>query len=59
VSQVRPCPKCRGYDLERRWCGVCDSRGVVEVEDDRPSIKIRGSFNNARSKWLSGEVRDE
>jgi len=28
---VRPCPLCRGYNLERRWCGRCSGRGVVEV----------------------------
>ncbi|PAP68369.1 hypothetical protein CJ023_29735 [Pseudomonas aeruginosa] len=32
MSQFRPCPACRGYDLERRWCHVCDGRGVVDVE---------------------------
>ncbi|RWY01814.1 hypothetical protein EQH75_19205 [Pseudomonas aeruginosa] len=32
VPEFRPCPACRGYDLERRWCHVCDGRGVVDVE---------------------------
>jgi hypothetical protein len=30
-AQLRPCPACRGYELERHWCGRCDGRGVVEV----------------------------
>lgn len=23
----RPCPYCRGYNLERRWCSHCDKTG--------------------------------
>lgn len=30
-AQVRPCPACRGYDLERLWCSRCEGRGVVEA----------------------------
>lgn len=32
--QLRPCPVCRGYELERRWCGRCDGRGVLEVRHE-------------------------
>jgi hypothetical protein len=23
------CPACRGYDLEKQWCGVCRKTGFV------------------------------
>lgn len=23
------CPACRGYSLERQWCGHCGGKGVV------------------------------
>ncbi len=26
---VTACPACRGYDLERQWCEVCDHTGIV------------------------------
>lgn len=32
MPELRPCPYCRGYDLERRWCHVCNGRGVVDVK---------------------------
>lgn len=28
----RPCPACRGYELERQTCSVCKTRGVVDVK---------------------------
>lgn len=28
----RPCPSCRGYEIERRTCSVCKTRGVVDVK---------------------------
>ncbi|HEJ2485208.1 TPA: hypothetical protein ACQTXP_004094 [Pseudomonas aeruginosa] len=31
-QELKPCPYCRGYDLERRWCHVCNGRGVVDVK---------------------------
>jgi len=27
------CPKCRGYNLERQWCDLCDGKGYVK---DKP-----------------------
>lgn len=24
------CPKCRGYNLERQWCDLCDGKGYVK-----------------------------
>ena len=32
MTLSRPCPKCRGYDLERRWCGLCDGHGVIDTD---------------------------
>ncbi len=40
MTVLRPCPKCRGYDLERRWCGLCDGRGVIDT-DRRAAILDR------------------
>jgi hypothetical protein len=34
MSQLVQCSKCRGYDLERKWCEVCGGKGVVDM--DRP-----------------------
>ncbi len=31
-QELKPCPYCRGYNLERRWCHVCSGRGVVDVK---------------------------
>ncbi|WP_225104371.1 hypothetical protein, partial [Pseudomonas aeruginosa] len=31
-QELKPCPYCRGYDLERRWCHVCNGSGVVDVK---------------------------
>lgn len=31
-----PCPKCRGYNLERQWCHICQGTGQV-----RSGIKER------------------
>lgn len=28
-SRMRVCPACRGYNLERSWCDVCDRKGVI------------------------------
>lgn len=29
---VRTCPACRGYELERSWCSVCNKTGIVFSE---------------------------
>lgn len=29
---VVACPACRGYSLERRWCGRCGGDGVIKGE---------------------------
>ncbi|WXL23935.1 hypothetical protein WG219_11265 [Ectopseudomonas mendocina] len=29
---LRKCTHCRGYELERRWCHVCDGKGLVMTE---------------------------
>lgn len=26
------CPKCRGYNVKRKWCDVCDGKGSVESD---------------------------
>ena len=31
--KVEHCPKCRGYNLEKQWCDLCEGRGVVKVND--------------------------
>lgn len=32
----KPCPACRGYNLERQWCSVCDTRGFVTNGEPKP-----------------------
>lgn len=36
ATAARTCPACRGYDLERQWCSVCDGRGRVIARQDAP-----------------------
>jgi hypothetical protein len=30
-----PCPACRGYNLERQWCSVCDRKGYVNNKESK------------------------
>jgi RecJ-like exonuclease len=33
MSDLNKCPKCRGYNLERKWCDVCDGKGIVPNDE--------------------------
>lgn len=46
-QELKPCPYCRGYDLERRWCHVCNGRGVVDVRLNSERAGCKGA---ARSR---------
>lgn len=28
-SIYKTCPRCRGYDLEKQWCLVCNKTGFI------------------------------
>lgn len=27
----KPCPKCRGYNLESQWCNHCNKTGYIKI----------------------------
>lgn len=46
---IRICPKCRDYDLERSWCDVCNGAGIVR-EDQSDIEQIKRFTEELRSK---------
>ncbi|WP_368767572.1 hypothetical protein [Pseudomonas aeruginosa] len=51
-QELKPCPYCRGYDLERRWCHVCNGRGVVDVKaQQRERAEIVKALRKDAERW--------